>query len=137
MSKHRRVKGSSKKAHRRQNVRWLVSITSVLILVLAGWIWLDSTEEDNDLSAIGKGENVVVQALKRVVNSLQPEYKGKIRFLVANLNSKEGRWFAEYHNVSRVTLLFFKPDGTKISTLNGEQQPDFLRRVFDRVFKLE
>ncbi|SVD59088.1 uncharacterized protein METZ01_LOCUS411942, partial [marine metagenome] len=22
-------------------------------------------------------------------------------------------------------------------TLNGEQQPDFLRRVFDRVFKLE
>jgi len=72
-----------------------------------------------------------------VVNSLQPEYKGKIRFLVANLNSKEGRWFAEYYNVSRVTLIFFKPDGTKISTLNGEQQPDFLRRVFDRVFKLE
>ena len=68
---------------------------------------------------------------------LQPEYKGKIRFLIANLNSKEGRIFAEYHNVIRVTLLFFKPDGTKISTLNGEQQPDFLRRVFDRVFKLE
>ena len=72
-----------------------------------------------------------------MVNSLQPEYKGKIRFLVANLNSTEGRWFAEYHNVGRVTLIFFKPDGTKISTLNGEQQPDFLRRVFDRVFKLE
>ena len=61
MSKHRRVKGASKKAHRRQSVRWLVTITSMLILVLAGWIWLDSTEEDNDLSAIGKGENVVVQ----------------------------------------------------------------------------
>ena len=53
------------------------------------------------------------------------------------MNSKEGRWFAEYHNVSRVTLIFFKPDGTKISTLIGEQQTDFLRRVFDRVFKLE
>ena len=61
MSKRRRVKGTSKKAHRRRNVRWLVTITSLLILVLAGWIWLDSTEEDNDLSAIGKGENVVVQ----------------------------------------------------------------------------
>ena len=61
MSKHRRVKGSSKKALRRQNVRWLVSITSVLILVLAGWIWLDSTDEDKNLSAIGKGENIVVQ----------------------------------------------------------------------------
>ncbi|MDP6655905.1 MAG: hypothetical protein VYA44_02480 [SAR324 cluster bacterium] len=72
-----------------------------------------------------------------MVNSLKPEYEGKIRFLVANLNSKEGRWFAEYHNVSKVTLLFFKPDGTKISSLNGEQEVDFLRRVFDRVFKLK
>ena len=61
MSKRRRVKGDSKKAHRRRNVRWLVTITCLLILVLAGWIWLDSTEEDNDLSAIGNGENVVVQ----------------------------------------------------------------------------
>ena len=61
MSKRRRVKGASKKALRRQNVRWLVTITCMLILVLAGWIWHDSTEEDNDLSAIGKGKNVVVQ----------------------------------------------------------------------------
>jgi hypothetical protein len=72
-----------------------------------------------------------------VVNSLKPEYEGKIRFVVANLNSSEGRWFAEYHNVSKVTLLFFKPDGTKISSLNGEQEADFLRRVFDQVFKLQ
>ena len=57
--------------------------------------------------------------------------------MIANLNSREGRWFAEYHNVSKVTLLFFKPDGTKISSLNGEQEAVFLRRVFDRVFKLK
>ena len=72
-----------------------------------------------------------------MVNSLKPEYEENIRFLVANLNSSEGRWFAEYHNVNKVTLLFFKPDGTKISSLTGEQEPDFLRRVFDRVFKLK
>tara|TARA_X000000368_G_C22644738_1_gene542623 strand:- start:22 stop:240 length:219 start_codon:yes stop_codon:yes gene_type:complete len=72
-----------------------------------------------------------------VVNSLKPEYEGRIRFLVANLNSKEGRWFAEYHNVGKVTLLFFKPDGTKINSLNGEQEADFLRRIFNRVFYLE
>jgi len=53
------------------------------------------------------------------------------------MNSKEGRWFAEYHNVSQITLLFFKPDGTKISTLNGEQQPDYLRREIDRGFERE
>ena len=61
MGKQRRLKGENKKARRRQNVRMLVSITSVLILILAGWLWYESTQEDADLSAIGKGENVVVQ----------------------------------------------------------------------------
>ena len=61
MGKQRRQKGETKKARRRQNVRVLVSITSVLILILAGWLWYESTKEDADLSAIGKGENVVVQ----------------------------------------------------------------------------
>ena len=61
MGKLRKQKGENKKARRRQNVRMLVSITSLLILILAGWLWYESTQEDADLSAIGKGENVVVQ----------------------------------------------------------------------------
>ena len=61
MGKQRKQKGENKKARRRQNVRMLVSIISILILILAGWLWYESTKEDADLSAIGKGENVVVQ----------------------------------------------------------------------------
>ena len=61
MGKQRKQKGENKKARRRQNVRMLVSITSVLILILAGWLWYESTQEDANLAAIGKGENVVVQ----------------------------------------------------------------------------
>ena len=61
MSKQRRQKGETKKARRRKNVRILASITSLLILILAGWLWYESTQEDHDLSAIGLGENVVVQ----------------------------------------------------------------------------
>ena len=61
MGKQRRQKGETKKARRRQNVRVLVSITSVLILLVAGWLLYESTQEDADLSAIGQGENVVVQ----------------------------------------------------------------------------
>ena len=61
MGKQRKQKGENKKARRRQNVRMLVSITSVLILILTGWIWYESTQEDADLSSIGKGENVIVQ----------------------------------------------------------------------------
>ena len=61
MGKQRKQKSENKKARRRKNVRMLVSITSVLILILAGWLWYESTHEDANLSAIGKGENVVVQ----------------------------------------------------------------------------
>ena len=61
MGKHRKQKGETKKARSRQNVRMLVSITTVLILILTGWIWYESTKEDTDLSVIGLGENVIVQ----------------------------------------------------------------------------
>ena len=61
MGKQRNQKGENKKARRRQNVRMLVSITSVLILILTGWLWYESTMEDTDLSVIGLGENVIVQ----------------------------------------------------------------------------
>ena len=61
MGKQRKQKSKNKKALRQQNVRMLVSITSVLILILAGWLWYESTKEDADLSVIGNGENVVVQ----------------------------------------------------------------------------
>ena len=61
MGKHRKQKGETKKARSRQNVRMLVSITSLLILILAGWLWYESTQEDTDLSVIGLGENVIVQ----------------------------------------------------------------------------
>ena len=61
MGKKRKQKSETKKARRRQNVRILASITSILILILAGWLWYESTQEDPDLSAIGLGENVVVQ----------------------------------------------------------------------------
>ena len=71
-----------------------------------------------------------------MVNSLKPDYVGKIRFILANLNSREGKWFAEYHNVGRVTLMFFKPDGTKITSLTGELDPKNLRKIIDRIFKL-
>ncbi len=61
MGKHRKQKGETKKARSRQNVRMLVSITSILILILTGWLWYESTMEDTDLSVIGLGENVIVQ----------------------------------------------------------------------------
>ena len=58
-SKDQRKK--SRKIRRREHVRWLSSITSILILVIAGWLFLESSSDNHDLSLIGQGNNVVVQ----------------------------------------------------------------------------
>ena len=143
-SKDQRKK--SVKIRRREQVRWLSTITSILVLVIAVWLFWESSSENHDLSLIGQGTNVVVQIhdpgwgscreLKRVGNSLEPEFKDRVTFLVANLATQEGRIFAEMNNSDKVTLLFFKPDGSRIHKLTGVQDADFLRKVFTRVFKL-
>ncbi|MBF0236448.1 MAG: hypothetical protein HQM12_01985 [SAR324 cluster bacterium] len=71
-----------------------------------------------------------------MVNLLKPEYEGKILFLMADITSQEGKWFAQYHEVPIITLMFFGPDGKRITTLQGVQTEDFLRRAFNRVFKI-
>jgi len=38
--------------------------------------------------------------------------------------------------VGNITLLFFSPDGTRLAALTGLQEPDYLRRAFQRAFKL-
>ena len=61
MSKHKPSRAAVKAAQRRQQTRRLISITSVLILLVAGWLWWDTEVEDANLAAIGQGENVIVQ----------------------------------------------------------------------------
>ena len=59
VSKQKQKKTS--KVRRREQVRWMSSLTCVLLLIVAGWIWWESTRENQDLSLIGQGQNVVVQ----------------------------------------------------------------------------
>ena len=58
-SKDQRKK--SVKIRRREQVRWLSTITSILVLVIAVWLFWKSSSENHDLSLIGQGTNVVVQ----------------------------------------------------------------------------
>lgn len=70
-----------------------------------------------------------------MVSSLEPEFEKNIHFRVADINSSEGRAFAQYHQVGNVTLVFFSK-GNRITTLQGVQTEDFLRKAFKRTFKL-
>ena len=51
----------SLKTRRRDQVRWLSSITSVLVIIIAVWLFWESSSENQDLTQIGQGTNVVVQ----------------------------------------------------------------------------
>ena len=51
----------SLKTRRRDQVRWLSSITSVLVIIIAVWLFWESSSENQDLTLIGQGTNVEVQ----------------------------------------------------------------------------
>ena len=51
----------SLKTRRRDQVRWLSSITSVLVIIIAVWLFWESSSENHDRTLIGQGTNVVVQ----------------------------------------------------------------------------
>ncbi len=61
MSKTKRNQAPSRSQQRRQQAQLLVVITSVVILAAGFWLWMGFEPEDTDLSAIGQGENIVVQ----------------------------------------------------------------------------
>jgi len=61
MDKNSSQKKMSKKNIKRKKVRWLISITSFLTIIIFSYIWYDDSIEEYDLSLIGKGKNVIVQ----------------------------------------------------------------------------
>ena len=54
-------KKTSKKSINRKKLQWLISIISLLTIIIISYLWYEDTKEINDLSLIGKGENVIVQ----------------------------------------------------------------------------
>lgn len=145
---------SAKKTGKRSqqhNKNSLLALATLVLIALIGLgaYWLinpDNMNDDKDLSRVGKGMNTIVsihdpncphcQALKKQVDLVRPEFDGKIKFLIADLQTDEGRFFAQYHQVRSVTLVFFNPEGQKITILEGEQTADFLRKAFQKAFKL-
>ena len=61
MNKRKKQKSDPKKTLRKRNVRILAYITSILFIVSLILLWNEDIEENNDLSIIGKGDNVIVQ----------------------------------------------------------------------------
>ncbi len=130
---------------RKKSARWSTFVTVGVILVLLGIFVLSLPRGYSvDLARIGKGIDVVVlvhdqgvigsDQLMRVLDTVRPEYEGRIEFLVADLNLPAGREFATAHGVESATLIFFGPDGRRLKTLRGPQNEGTLRDALDGGF---
>lgn len=110
----------------------------------AGWYGVRSVQAaiaEHDLSRIGNGLPTVVQihdpncmtcvALQREARTAACEIgEDKLQFLVANLQTSEGRRLAIAHGVGHVTLLVFDGSGEQIDVLVGPNTSEVLEPRF-------
>ena len=96
-----------------------------------------------DLSKIGNGTPAIVQVHDPACptcRALQSETRealesfedGQLQYLVADLNSDDGRKLAAQYGVGRVTLLLFDGRGRMRDIIQGRTSAEVLRTAFER-----
>lgn len=118
----------------------------VIVIAIAIAIWNLPQGYNTDLGLIGKGKPAAVQVfdpnsspsleLMDAVNHLRGDYKGRIEFLLADLNSEAGKNFAAAQGVSPPALILFGPDGTRLNVVGAKQDADTLKKLFKETFHL-
>lgn len=99
--------------------------------------------KESDLSKIGNGIPTIVQIHDPscpTCNALQREAReavcsfedDKLQFLVANLNTEEGKELAAKHRVGKITLLLFDGKGRMRIAIPGLNTAEHLGPVFTR-----
>lgn len=137
---------TSKKQKQTLALFYLVLV--LMIGALVAWIIYEQpSSSEMDLSRIGKGTPAVVQVhdpgcpscrkLRSAIEAIKPGFDSNdVIFLVADLTTDEGRWFAQYHEVRKVTLVFFNEKGDRVATLSGEDNPQTLKDAIKRLYAL-
>ena len=122
---------------------------AALILGGGGFYLVDDVRADareRDLSRIGNGVASVVQihdpgcprclALQRQTReALEGFDDADLQYLVADINTAEGRELAARYGVGHVTLLLMDGEGKRVSTLRGEAHSGVLADAFARLIR--
>lgn len=125
---------------RRLGRRLLIGLAIVVVPVLLIGLEIHDNLERSDLSVIGTGKPVVVQAhdatcpnCRELLDNAEAAHAGfeeDVAFRVVDLKTSEGSAFAREHDVGKVTLVVFDSGGTVTNTLRGVQSVEELRHVF-------
>ena len=94
-----------------------------------------------DLSRIGQGIPALVVARDKnylagaevmdLINTVRPEYEGKIAFLAAHLGHPDGQAFARRHDMDDAIVVVFDADGSPAARLVIPQTAEVIRAALD------
>ncbi|MDH5480730.1 MAG: hypothetical protein OEX11_08225 [Nitrosomonas sp.] len=124
---------------------WPKLITfSLILLTIAIAVSLLPRGFSQDLSVIGQGTNAVVlvhdsnilQSADTMVamNAVRDDFDDRIAFIIADLNTPDGRQFADSHGLGPVALAFFASNGDRLQVLYNEQTAESLRKNLNTMF---
>ncbi len=98
-----------------------------------------------DTSIIGKGVPVLLLVhddnilqsgeTMAVMNKIRNEYAGRLEFVVADINTPEGRTFTQRNGYMAAALVFYSADGRNLQTLYSPQTVESLRQELSTLFQ--
>ncbi|GJL75217.1 hypothetical protein [Nitrosomonas sp.] len=136
---------NSNKPVAKRNI-WPRLITLTLIVAIAVFaVSLLPRGFSGDLSLIGQGTPVllivhddnILQSgeTMAVMNEIRDEYDERLIFLVADIQTPDGRTFADRHGLMPTALVFFSSSGERRQTLYSPQTAESLRRELNTTFQ--
>jgi len=136
---------STKTAIPKQN-KWAKWITLALIMTITIFaVSLLPRGFSGDTSIIGQGTPVLLLVhddnilqsgeTMAVMNKIRNEYAGRLEFVVADINTPDGRAFVQRHGLMPVALVFFAADGRNLQTLYSAQTVDSLKQELNKLFQ--
>ncbi|SEF92378.1 hypothetical protein [Nitrosomonas ureae] len=124
---------------------WPKLITfSFIFLVIVIAVSLLPRGFSQDLSVIGQGTNAIVLVhdgnilqstdTMAAMNAVRDDFEEYIAFIVADINTPEGKRFADSHGFGPAALAFFAANGDRLQVLYSEQTSESLRRYLNTIF---
>ena len=117
-------------------------VVLIVIALLVLFVALIPRGYDSDLTRIGKGQSTAVLTqdpgflasvqLMEVINGLRKDFEPAMLFLVADLNTPQGRKFAEEQSVSFGVLVLFDSQGRRLASYSGRAEETGLRAFLEQ-----
>lgn len=125
---------------------WPKFITLALILMITIFaVSLLPRGFSGDTSLIGQGTNVLLLVhddnilqsgeTMAVMNKIRDDYAERLFFIVADINTPEGKTFAERNSLMPTALVFYSANGTSLQTLYSSQTAESLQQALNNIFQ--